>query len=262
MSRSKFLLEIRAVHDLVMSKDYWGGIYEELTVAIYSAVLGRGDSAVDCGVNLGDHLDIMTRYTGPDTTVFAFEAAPPMMEHAKKRIHFPGVRWIAEPVWHTAGEELRFEYFPVEHGLSGIKAGDSPSGVSSTVPYTLKSTTLDEEIDRDVVLIKLDIEGAEYNALKGARRVLRESMPVIVFENSRQPAADRFGYTKDDFFGLFHDAGYNLYFITGMPFLEELWADSRHPWQFLALHPASPRAPRALAATHALLSNLRANQLG
>jgi FkbM family methyltransferase len=234
-------------------------MYEELTLAIYAAVLGRGDSAVDCGVNVGDHLDSMTKYTGPDSVVFAFEAAPVMMERARQRIKWPNIRWVDKPVWHSAGVEVPFEFYPVEHGLSGIKAGDAPQGVTGVVSLTLTSTTLDAEVDRDVALIKLDIEGAEYNALRGAARVLSESMPVVIFENSRQVAAERFGYTKDDFFDLFKKAGYNLYFITGMPFLEEYWSDSRHPWQFMALHPHSARCARALAATHAFISNLRAN---
>lgn len=42
---------------------------------------------------------------------------------------------------------------------------------------TLDNLLLKEKID----FLKLDIEGAEYNALKGAKQVIQENMPVIAF---------------------------------------------------------------------------------
>jgi FkbM family methyltransferase len=61
-------------------------------------------------------------------------------------------------------------------------------------------TTIDNMVERGEIppptVMKIDIEGAELAALRGAGRTLRASPPVIVFECDIN--AQRFGYTRQD----------------------------------------------------------------
>ena len=102
--------------------------------------------------------------------------------------------------------------------LSSLRPASGDTSTCNRI--SVKTTTLDDEIAESVTLIKLDIEGAEYNALLGGARILEHSKPIIVFENGRGVAAERFGYSKEDFFNLFKRFGYFLFSISGMPFTE------------------------------------------
>lgn len=77
--------EIEKTNHLFLRNDVWGSLYEEVTFALYAAVLRPGDTAVDCGANKGEHTAAMSRYCGELGRVFAFEAAPEMMLQARER---------------------------------------------------------------------------------------------------------------------------------------------------------------------------------
>ncbi len=248
------LNEIRETNSLLMSRDRWGATYEHLTFALYYAVLRAGDTAVDCGANMGDHSRLMAKLCGSGS-VFAFEAAPEMMKKAKAgSVDFSNIHFIKKALWDKSGQKKDFHFFPAEHGLSGLSSRD---GVSSEHVFETETITLDDAVDGEPVLIKLDIEGAEYHALLGAERLMVESKPVIIFENSRGESAAKFGYDKDDFFSLFHSRGYALYSISGMPFVPDLWDDVGCPWQLVAIHPACSRVGRALGQMSYFMANLR-----
>jgi FkbM family methyltransferase len=257
MANEAFLAEVRHTNAVFMGRNDWGALLEQISLAIYCSVLRPGDVAVDCGANTGEHTRAMALHVGGNGRVFSFEAVPEMMERAQSHnAAYKNITWVNRALFDIAGQEIEFNYYPNENGLSSIKKRE---GTSVCVPVNVLTTTLDDEIEDDVALIKLDIEGAEYHALKGANRILRESRPVIIFENGRQASADLFGYSADDFFSLFQSIGYCLYFISGMPFTRELWDEPNHPWQFIAIHPSSPRASRTFAVTYNYACYLRAH---
>lgn len=248
--------EIYRVNEMFIHHDHWGDLFEEVTLSLYSAVLGHGDSAVDCGTNHGVHTRAMARSCGPGGRVFAFEAAPEMMARTKAAVAgFTNVSFFEKALWHSSGQTLTFHFYPNEDGLSGLRHRE---GTTGHVPLDVVTTTLDESVDTPVSLIKLDVEGGEYHALQGARRIMRDDRPIIVFESGRQDAALNFGYGRDDFFALFEASGYHLYSIAGVPLVRENW-DAMMPWQFMAIHPESARMARAFAATQAFVHRLRSN---
>jgi len=62
-------------------------------------------------------------------------------------------------------------------------------------------------------LIKIDVEGAELQVLKGATSLLTRSSkeaPVIVFEYEPRNT-ERFGYSVDDIIKLLHMLGFEIY---------------------------------------------------
>lgn len=255
MTPERHLSEIRRINYQVMRRDFWGITFEELTFQVYMAALSMGDTAIDVGANKGLHTHSMARSCGPEGRVFSFEPVPELADAcAAHNTAFANVTLIRKAVAEEAGGTAHFFYFPNEHGLSGFHERPGQTSIAQELEVPL--TTLDAEVEGDVALIKLDVEGAEYHALRGARRILTQSAPVIVFENERGPAAEKYRYAPEDFFGYFESLGYNLYFITGMPFLRELWGEPTHPWQFLALHKASPNSTRVLAAMHVAVGNL------
>jgi FkbM family methyltransferase len=54
-------------------------------------------------------------------------------------------------------------------------------------------------------LIKIDVEGAELGVLKGAKRILQQYRPVVIFESNDN--CERFGYSREDLFAEIASAG-------------------------------------------------------
>ena len=67
---------------------------------------------------------------------------------------------------------------------------------------------LDDLLERGLIappaLIKVDVEGAERQVLAGARRLLEEHQPSVVFESDVN--MERFGYTRADLFAQLREA--------------------------------------------------------
>jgi hypothetical protein len=83
--------------------------------------------------------------------------------------------------------------------------------------------------------IKLDLEGGEFHALRGAQGILKRERPAIVFEYDRFNTPKFYGYEHADLLQLFAQANYRLMDVIGTPFdLPSLW-DAATLWYYFAL---------------------------
>lgn len=72
--------------------------------------------------------------------------------------------------------------------LNGKDAEDSGNSLSSEGNIAIDVVTIDDDIPEAVTLIKMDIEGAEQDALKGCKRHIKEERPkllICVYHNNR-----------------------------------------------------------------------------
>jgi len=80
--------------------------------------------------------------------------------------------------------------------------------------YEIECTTLDDFMDTHkeakIGLIKLDVEGAELPALRGAQRLIERDKPYIIYEEAED--RDRaFGYEIKDLRSFLESLGYKIY---------------------------------------------------
>jgi FkbM family methyltransferase len=86
--------------------------------------------------------------------------------------------------------------------------------------FRVARTTVDKFCDAFGLtpgLIKLDVEGAEFEVLRGAARTLRECRPLILME-AHVFAWDGFGYTGKDLERVIREAGYTICDALGSKF--------------------------------------------
>jgi FkbM family methyltransferase len=125
---------------------------------------------LDCGACDGDSVEAFIRWSGAYKSVLAFEPDRANAEKLKqnlRRVH--GLETYPLGISDHHGEE-RF------NAVGAVTSSFSESG-----DVVIEVTTLDSFFkDRErPTFIKMDIEGAELTALWGARRLIKQQMPVL-----------------------------------------------------------------------------------
>ena len=215
--------------------------FEGLIRDIYVAILQPGDVALDAGANRGDHTFQMAQAVAPNGRVIAIEAAPPMLEEITKhgRTGYPHLFPLID--LHGVGlsdhqGKATFFFAPEAPGLSGLSK--RPGVV--TGPFTefeVRLLPLDEicrTTARPIRFMKVDIEGGEFHALRGAQQTLREDRPVIVFEYGAG-SAQFFSYGAEDLVHLLRSLHYDLFDFFGKSYNELPPWNGTMMWNFLAM---------------------------
>jgi hypothetical protein len=82
--------------------------------------------------------------------------------------------------------------------------------------------------------LKLDLEGAEMDALHAGRLTLQKFRPVVALEQS-QDSPRYFSYTWEDLLGYFASLGYEIYDLFGLRYTEPAMLDRCSVWDFVGL---------------------------
>ena len=165
--------------------------YDRATIKIMEKVLKSSSNCIDIGCHKGEILDLMLSYA-PKGKHFAFEPIPEMYEQLKLR--FDSNCEIYPFALSDKKGETTFNYVKNAPAYSGIKkrkyAVKNPDIEELKVKVDMLDNVLPEDLKID--FIKIDVEGGEFNVLKGAKNVLEKSKPVVVFE---------FGLGASEFYG-------------------------------------------------------------
>jgi FkbM family methyltransferase len=221
--------------------------FETIIAQLYSRVAGAGDLIVDGGAHGGYHTVRMSDAVGPTGLVVAFEPQPYIFGHTRHHLELEQ-RWNVEihelALWDSEAE-LPFFVVKADTGYSGFSIRKNYGFTTEIEEIRVRSVTLDKALGglrragRAVRFIKLDLEGAEFHALRGARAIMAEDAPCIVFETGWQETAEQFGYTADEFFRLFAHLDYALFDLFGRPFGPEQWSAPDIPWYLIAVERGS-----------------------
>lgn len=191
------------------------GEYEKMTLKVIDNCVRPGDVCFDIGANVGPITFALVKATTPRGKVYAFEPGPPIYQRLVNNI-------VMNPLYQESiiaenlgmgdspgvllwAEDLR----PEGRGNAGLRSG-------SGVP--VKVTTLDcycqkYGIDR-INFIKIDVEGMEYEVLKGSEMVLRNMKPLVYFESLAEFDASS-GYTFfESIEKYFNKLGYVFYSVN------------------------------------------------
>lgn len=138
--------------------------------------LGPAEIFIDGGGYDGDTTEQLFRRTGGLKSAYLFEPEGENMKKAKLRLRdIPGVHYMPVGLSEQPGQ-LRFA---ADDG--------SASRISATGNSSIEVTSLDLAVPGPVSFIKLDVEGSELAALRGAERHIRLDRPklaVAVYHNA------------------------------------------------------------------------------
>jgi len=138
-------------------------------------VYGDDEFLIDCGAFTGDTIDEFVKFVPNYKGIISFEATPSSFEVLKKKYgDNPKIQLIKKGVWSEV-TEMAFTDSPDYEGAgNGIGIGSGQNVI------TVKTTSIDAlELREKVTFIKMDIEGAELEALKGAKNTILRDKPRL-----------------------------------------------------------------------------------
>jgi len=160
---------------------YYEKDYEPETFAFLTSNLGPGDVFLDIGGHIGLFAVVGARLVGGSGQVFSFEPTPFTRSILTQTVALNGCEDIVE-VRPEAVSSMRgdAEFFDT---------GDEASNANSLAPIKaavgrmiVPTISIDEFVEERQILpncIKIDVEGAELDVLRGAKEVIKKFRPSI-----------------------------------------------------------------------------------
>jgi FkbM family methyltransferase len=173
--------------------DYASGKYEPPIQQALSKHLEPGSVFYDVGAHVGIVSLFAARLVGTKGAVFAFEAYPDNAERIKEHVRrntFDQIQVVPYAVWSSAGH-LRFERASAQSSRNqGAIATGPPVGSENTIEVEAIALNDFAQAHPAPTLIKIDVEGAEADVLRGSEEIFARSKPVLICEVHHGQAAE------------------------------------------------------------------------
>lgn len=240
-ARTKFGDSLRVdATDIVGKYLYYFGLWEPCLTAWIRDRLKPGDTFIDVGSNIGYFTTLASRLVGPSGKVVAIEALPKIAKILAQNMARTG---------RTNMRELNVAAWNQYDSLTFFTRADRPSGTTTCLPswashwdltesHKVPALPLQEVLTREEIvkarIVKIDVEGAEFQALQGMEAVfphLREDVEFVIEVNFH--GLENQGLTRQDFLSWFNKRGFHAYLMpneyTVAPYLEKLEAPVLQP---------------------------------
>ncbi len=184
------------------------GLYDYHEMNFLLRYLRGEDSFLDIGANIGVYTILAASKitSGP---IYSFEVLPKnyaRLEENLKINHLQQVKIYSLAVSNFTGTTALH-----------LADGDSMSFITTeatdntvVVPTDTLDNLLQHESLNNLTLAKIDIEGAELLALKGATSLLQKQLPQVWIMEIND-SVNNFAYQKEDLINFLQDYGYGLY---------------------------------------------------
>lgn len=182
--------------------------YEYTTEDNISIGVQPGDIVIDGGACWGETTIFFANQVTESGKIFSFEFIPGNIELLNKNIELnPKLRkrieLLKNPLWFESNVKM---YFQDRGPASRVSLGDFNESENETYSLTIDDLCEQKKLEK-VDFIKMDIEGAEQNAIKGAEKTIKKFKPKLAIS---------IYHSMDDFANIIHlingyNVGYKFY---------------------------------------------------
>jgi len=189
------------------------GVYEPAETAFVKKVLRPGQVFVDVGAHIGYYSTLAAMLVGPEGKVFAFEPCPVNYALLERNIEpYSGtVRTYPLAVSDAAGYATLY--------LSDENSGDHRLAYmperDSLFIRTIALDDFDPLRGEEVGFLKIDVQGHEYEVLKGALRILTDSEDIMGLVEFSPELLRLAGVEPRDVLSLLEDLRFKIYMRRG-----------------------------------------------
>jgi FkbM family methyltransferase len=215
-------INVRPV-DHIQKDLFWYGHYELESINLLKELMEDDSVVVDIGANIG-YYTIVAASRAVSGHVYAFEPLSFLCEEIKQNIllnRLHNVKVYQCALGSLERDSLAYLSSEDNVGMSGLLPAENFSGKTEKV----HSLSLDQwkEVERieKIDIIKIDVEGAEFDVLSGMKNTFTVLRPIIFIEII-DDQLNRFGSSMKDLYSLIRFYNYNTYDIVGKNRLQEI----------------------------------------
>lgn len=186
-SSFKWNLDLREVVDFMI---YLTGSFEGYLSQFISRNVSKGDIVMDIGANIGAHTLMMGKSTGPKGHAYAIEATEYAHEKLVKNIELnPQIKNQITAV-HTIfsketsindGIEIHSSW-PFETTSERHESHQGVFKTTGSAPIISLDTFVEKQAINRLDMIKLDVDGNEWDVLAGGQKTLSRMQPTLLME--------------------------------------------------------------------------------
>jgi len=160
------------------------GCYEESKHQAFRQFLRPGATFVDVGCNKGDFTLLASRLVGPEGRVLAFEPHPENCRWIRKSIaknEYRNINLYEMALSDVDGAAQL--HLGEKSGFHTLLAGkpQREKGTIEVQTRRLDALLAELHFDRPIDAVKIDVEGADMQVLRGARETISRNPGIVVF---------------------------------------------------------------------------------
>jgi FkbM family methyltransferase len=185
---------------------YFRGLPDYNEMVFMQRYLRTGDQFIDGGAHIGIYSLLAASIVGSSGGVDAFEPAPAEVRRLRENV---ALSKLSQVRVHEAalGDRPGSVHFTIDRGEGNrIQTEDDADRGTREVPMTI----LDQVLSGIYAMAKLDLEGAEFLALRGAEQHVAARNPPVWLIELVDHFIERFGGSCDDVVDWLAARGYDL----------------------------------------------------
>ncbi len=202
------------LEDWVQQLVYFFGVYEyeKPESEEWISIAAKSKLILDIGANFG-YYSILAADINPTSRIYSFEPAPETFARLKVNIElnkFSNIQLVNKGVSDTEGNFTLYLSKTDNSGMTSLRIPENYSGESVSVDVVSCDRFIKNQSLSGVDLVKIDVEGNEFNVLKGMEDIIKNDQPVIFIE-LMENHLKRFGHNLNVVFDFFNERNYRMY---------------------------------------------------
>jgi len=199
--------------------DFSHNAYEKAEYIYYLRYLTHGMTVFDVGANIGELSLLFAHFVGEGGAVHSFEASSGTYARLRRIVHesgFNNIQLVDKGVSASSGYATFYDYGDGHSGWSSLANRPLEKYGIDIKPVSLEKiavVSLDDYCSEHGIdfidLLKVDVEGAEFQVLQGASRMFKEKRIGVCLFETGQTTKDM-GNDYDDVFDWVRSFGYRL----------------------------------------------------
>ena len=170
--------------DGVALRCFWNNHYEKKTLEIWSKLSGIEGIVLDIGAHTGIY-SLAANNSIKRGQILSFE--PHFLNFARLNLNLRGNGFSTKTMFmNTVGKENQIQPFSVMNNIDYLTSGGKIGNIKNQFTTQIQTIAIDSFLDKtarnNVKLIKIDVEGNEYQCLQGMIETIKSSKPIIFFE--------------------------------------------------------------------------------
>ncbi|WOV93486.1 MAG: FkbM family methyltransferase [Candidatus Nitrosoabyssus spongiisocia] len=190
------------------------GSHEPFETELLSKWIKESDYVLDLGANIGYFTLIMSKLVGDSGKVFSFEPSMDNFEILKKNIKVNNCNnvIIENMAVGNKNGEIKL-YLSDNQSMHTLYENTISTNRSVTVPIIKLDDYYNKKSINKINVIKMDVEGAELDTLRGMSNILTENKDVVLFVEFNPESIKKAGMLPKDQLAFIDDLGFKIYVI-------------------------------------------------